>query len=79
MIDKFWTRLKSYFKPTSLTWWAGVAMIVSGVVRYNEMHLGTVTSIVRPLLMAIEPGNSLMMILAGFGFVGLRGALDRQK
>ena len=71
----FLLRERKYYKPKSLTWWAGIVMIASGVMQANGWSIPIVTEIVRPLIETTQGtsdfGSKIMM---GVGFVGLRGA-----
>ena len=66
---------RKYYKPKSLTWWAGIIMIASGVMQANGWTIPVVTEIIRPLIEttqgASDPSSKIMF---GFGFIGMRGA-----
>ena len=71
-------RLRSYVQPLSLTWWGGVALIVSGLLRIWGVEIPFLTPAVRPVIDALfgstDPG---FMIMTGLGFIGVRAKLER--
>ena len=71
-------RLRSYVQPLSLTWWSGVALIVSGLLRIWGLEIPFLTPAVRPVIDALfsstDPG---LMIMTGLGFIGMRAKLER--
>ncbi len=51
-----------YFKPKSLTWWSGVVSIIGGLIQVAQSK-DYASAFKNPA------------IIAGFGLIGLRGAL----
>jgi len=52
--------MKKYFKPKSVTWWAGIALAAVQVVR----------------AIGIEVPQGIDEIIIGVGAIGVRGALQ---
>lgn len=72
--------MKYYFKPTSLTWWAGIASVLTGVAlifypaSYATNQFGAV-------LIALTGGygsdpNPSVLIYTGLGLIGIRAKLE---
>ena len=63
-----------YFKPTSLTWWAGAGLILTGLVRGlgAGVNLGPLADVIDAWSGMAAPS---VLILQGAGLIGLRGAL----
>ena len=72
------TRWQSYFQPFSVTWWSGMALIVSGLLRIWGLEIPFLTPAVRPVIDALfgatDPG---LMIVTGLGFIGVRAKMER--
>ena len=79
VLKKSLSTIKRYFKPLSVSWWAGVAMIVSGSLQIYGGEIPVVSPVVRPILAELSTGGALYMLLNGFGLIGLRGAFDDIK
>lgn len=76
MIEK----LKPYFQPRSLTWWAGVGMIATGAAMMaglNHPAFGQVAVLLN--LMAGNAGAVVpaQLVFIGMGFIGIRAKLER--
>ncbi len=71
-------KLKSYFRPASLTWWTSMALLVSGLLRVWGLEIPGVTPAVRPLIDVLfgssDPGA---LISAGLLGIGIRAAIGR--
>lgn len=71
------TKLASYFKWRSVTFWAGALLIASGVLDAASVEIPYISGAGRALLDAlfntIDPGTRISV---GLGLVGLRRALD---
>jgi hypothetical protein len=63
-----------YFKPRSVTWWAGVFLVVMGAtLGVDEGYdIGAVADVIRAWTEGIGPAA---LIGQGLGLIGLRGAL----
>lgn len=71
--------LAKYFKPNSLTWWASVIPLVSGVAQLYDIELPVFTQLIRPFIQAAYPDvTPFMLINLGLGGIGLRAALIRE-
>ncbi len=72
------SRLQSYIQPLSLTWWSGVALIVSGLLRIWGLEIPFLTPAVRPVIDTMfgstDPG---LMISTGLIAIGVRAKLER--
>ena len=74
-------KIYSYFKPKSLTWWAGIAAISIGCTQLlctpcgNMTGLGTVVS----AILGGADGSPVGLIIMGSGLVGIRGKLGRMS
>lgn len=69
-------KLKYYWKPTSMTFWVGLTLILSGTFRMYGLSIPGISDVVRPLLDSFYPASDPgSMIMAGFGFIGIRAAL----
>jgi len=67
--------MTKYFKPKSLTWWAGISSLSAGVVVAVSSSFGVlepVGSFINALTGDIAPS---IMVLYGLTAIGLRGAL----
>ncbi len=62
-----------YWKPTSLTWWAGVAMIGAGLGQATEPMHGY-EAFAESVKLAYGMGPAVL-INAGLATIGLRGAV----
>lgn len=80
MTDTFLDQIRSYVKPRSLTWWACIIAIFSGLLRATGNEIPVVSVLARPVIDALfltsDPGSLVLMGLAGIGF---RGKLDRMR
>ena len=63
-----------YIKPKSVTWWTGITNLAMGAAVATEpMHnAGAVVAVVNNLSGGADPH---LLMTAGFGLIGLRGAL----
>lgn len=65
----------SYFKPKSLTWWSGVAAIITGIVGIFRPETGPLSEALGALLGA--DGSPASLIALGATAIGLRAKLER--
>jgi hypothetical protein len=66
--------MQKYFKPKSLTWWAGICLILTGLLRGTDavFDLGPWAAVID----AWSGGSSASaLILQGAGLIGIRGAI----
>jgi hypothetical protein len=62
-----------YFKPKSLTWWSGIAMVMSGgFIAAEPLHV--LTNLAVTLQAIYADASPAMLINAGLAIIGLRGA-----
>ena len=70
-------RVAQYFIPTSITWWVGVILTLSGLFRVWGIEIPYITPAVRPLVDVMfgssDPG---VLIMSGLGAIGLRRKLE---
>ena len=66
--------MRRYLLPKSVTWWAGAAMIITGLLRGlgEGVDLGAIASIIDAWSGAASPS---LLIMQGAGLIGLRGAI----
>ena len=65
----------SYYKPKSVTWWAGAASIAIGVLGVLRPDAGPISEIMGALLGA--DGSPASLIALGAGLIGIRAKLER--
>ncbi len=63
-----------YFKPHSVTWWSGVALVAMGIIRGigEGFNLGPVALVIDAWTGGIGPS---VLIAQGAGVIGLRAQL----
>ena len=67
-----------YVLPRSWTWWAGMAALVSGLLRLADVRIPYVSDIVRPVLDALfAVSDPAMMVLIGVAIIGGRAHGER--
>ena len=67
---------RKYYKPKSLTWWVGCVLVLSGVLQSNAWEIPVISDTLRPIMEAMTgAADPKSKIMAGLGFIGLRGAL----
>lgn len=66
--------MSRYFKPRSVTWWAGLGLLLTGLLRGLDaaINLGPVAAVIDAWTGSIAPS---VLILQGAGLIGLRGAI----
>lgn len=66
--------MNKYFKPKSLTWWASFAPLIAGLLVASEpLHgLSGIVSTINAITGGVAPA---IMITAGLGGIGFRGAI----
>jgi len=67
--------LYKYYKPSSVTWWVGIAQVAAGLalaVSGNVDAYNTLHAVLNDLVGGMTP---YQLIFAGAGLIGLRGAL----
>jgi hypothetical protein len=71
--------MKSYIRPTSMTWWSGVAAIVLGVLSMAIPESMAFSELGRVVAMLAGAGDSSPagLILLGTGLIGIRAKLER--
>lgn len=70
-------RFRDYIRPDSVTWWAGVVMILSGSFELTGVSIPVASDIVRPIFKAApEASDPAMRIMFGFGLIGMYRKLD---
>jgi len=64
-----------YFKPKSVTWWAGVSLIATGGVIGVDVgyDVGPIADVLNAWTGPVGPS---LLIAQGAGLVGIRGALS---
>lgn len=67
--------MKQYYKPRSLTFWAGLVSVVLGLVLglHQVQSIGPVGDV---LSLWVGPVGPHSLIASGLGLIGLRRALD---
>lgn len=68
-----------YFRPASLTWWAGIGAIVTGVAQVAVPHSGALTEASK-LIMLLSGGSDTSpagLVFMGLGLIGVRDYLER--
>ena len=68
--------LAKYFIPTSLTWWTGVAMLLSGIVMALANVIPALAVFVGPLGSIWSGQDSAALIAAGLTAIGLRASVS---
>lgn len=71
-------KLNEYIKPTSVTWWCGVFMLLVGSLgaeRVDFPGLSAVTEILGALAGDASPA---LLIGNGLAFIGVRAKMDRK-
>jgi len=65
--------INKYFKPKSLSWWSGIAMVLSGAfMAFTPMHaMDELSEAIRMLYAGVSPA---VLINSGLAIIGLRGA-----
>lgn len=73
-------RCRRYFRPNSMTWWAGVMSILLGVLRLSGVEHTAVPELGRTLTMLFGGVDSspAALIVLGLGLIGIRDKLERQ-
>lgn len=65
-----------YLKFNSVTFWAGLLLICSGLLELANFHIPGVSDVVRPLLATyFGTSGAVPKILLGLGFIGVRRKL----
>ena len=66
---------RKYFKPRSLTWWAGIGLITMGLIvgLGQGFDIGGITAAIEAWTGGI---GSAALMAQGAGLIGLRGALN---
>lgn len=69
----------SYFRPSSLTWWAGVMAVLTGAAIMAMPESFALTEIGRLLAMFTGSADAspAALIYLGFGLIGIRAKLER--
>lgn len=68
-----------YFRPTSLTWWAGVLAIVAGIASITLPGTGPFTELARLVALLAGSGDASPagLMFLGLGLIGLRDRIER--
>lgn len=68
--------MRSYLLPKSMTWWAGLGLILTGLLRGVDagFDLGGMADVIDAWSGSTSPS---VLIMEGAGLIGLRGALSR--
>jgi hypothetical protein len=68
-----------YILPTSLTWWAGVFSILTGVASLLLPDTGTLSDLAQVIasLSGSSDASPAALIALGLGMIGLRDRLER--
>ena len=69
------TIVAKYWKPTSLTWWGGVAMALSGVVLAVAGSIPALAPVSALIAQAYPGMGAWMLINGGLVAIGIRGAM----
>lgn len=66
--------MQRYFKPKSVTWWAGVGLILLGLLKGlgAGIDLGATTVVIDAWS---GSASASVLILQGAGLIGIRGAI----
>lgn len=69
-----------YIRPTSLTWWAGLASIATGVALMAVPDSFALTEVGTLLVMLGGSGDAspASLIYLGLGMIGLRDVIERR-
>jgi hypothetical protein len=68
-----------YIRPTSLTWWAGILAIVTGIASAASPADGAIGELARLIaqLTGASDTSPAGLIALGLGLIGLRDRLER--
>lgn len=69
------TFLSKYWMPTSLTWWTGIAMLVSGVVMALASAIPALAAFAGPLSAVWGGRSDALLIAGGLAAIGFRSAV----
>jgi len=70
-------KIKEYWRPTSLTFWGGALLIVSGALEATGNALPGLSEWIRPLVDGYAGGGGATAKIAmGMGLIGIRRAID---
>lgn len=66
--------MRRYFKPKSVTWWAGFGLIITGLLRGlgAGLDLGALAYVIDAWTGDATPS---VLIMQGAGLIGVRGAI----
>lgn len=77
------SKLRSYFLPTSITWWGGVGLIALGVAQAfgygNSLAVSTGSDVLATLLGGATGSPPAVNILLGMSIVGWRAKQERDS
>ncbi len=68
-----------YFRPTSLTWWAGLLAMLTGIASVALPSTGPLGELSRLVALMAGTGDASPagLIFLGLGLIGLRDRLER--
>lgn len=68
-----------YFRPSSLTWWAGLLAMLTGIASVTLPATGPLAELSRLVALLAGSGDASPagLILLGLGLIGLRDRIER--
>ena len=68
--------LAKYWMPTSMTWWTGIAMLLSGILELLAATHFPALAFLQPIFDSIWQGTPApALVIAGLTTIGLRSAV----
>lgn len=68
-----------YFRPTSLTWWAGLLAMLTGIASVALPQTGTLGELAQLVALLAGSGDASPagLMFLGLGLIGLRDRIER--
>lgn len=68
-----------YFRPASLTWWAGLMALLTGIASVALPALGPMSELARLVALLAGSGDASPagLMFLGLGLIGLRDRIER--
>lgn len=71
-------QISDYFKPTSLTWWGGVLMLLVGSLGAENLNFPGLSAVTEILGALAGDASPALLIGNGLAFIGVRAKMDRK-